>query len=154
EETRLRILDAVHAGRAALRAGVVPGAGSMLVRAADALEPVGAGPAAAAARSVVRGALEAPLRPLAPNAGLDPPITVARVREAAPGQGVDVTSGAVVDLEAAGIVDPVDVVGSTLTIATSVARLALLAGVIVAERPLPPSRRRNGHHHHHHGPHE
>jgi chaperonin GroEL len=154
EETRNRIRDAVHAGRAALTDGIVPGAGTTLLRAAEALEDVPAGQEAAG-WAAVRAALEAPLRQLAANAGLDPSVAVARVRALPAGHGLDLESGRPVDLVAAGIYDPTKIARSTLEIAASVACACLGADAVVAHRPSPrPRRRGHGHghgHHHDHG---
>ena len=156
EETRHRIRDAVQAGRAALTDGIVPGGGTTLLRAAQAIRN-GTQEQESPGRAVVRAALEAPLRQLAANAGADPSVTVARVRAAPPGHGIDMETDRPVDLVAAGIFDPAKVVRSTLEIAASVARACLRTEAIVAHRPTPRPRRRShghghghGHDHHHH----
>jgi chaperonin GroEL len=149
EETRHRIRDAVQAGRAAMTDGIVPGGGTTLLRATEAIDERSPGWA------VVRNALEAPLRQLAANAGTDPSVTVARVRAASHGHGIDMETGRTVDLVAAGIFDPAKIVRSTLEIAVSVARSCVRADAIVAHRPTPRPRRRghghgDGHGHGHH----
>jgi chaperonin GroEL len=153
EETRLRIIDAVRSGRAALRGGVVPGGASVLIRAAAALlHDHDQSPEALGSRILAR-ALEAPLRQLALNAGLEPAVAVRRVRAAAPGFGLDVRRNAIVDLRADGIVDAAAVLRSTVETAVSIARTSLLTEAIIAHRPHPPSPKRPyGHHHgHDHG---
>jgi chaperonin GroEL len=159
EETRHRIRDAVQAGRAALTEGVVPGGGTTLLRAADVIQN-GHGDEEASGRAVVRSALEAPLRQLAVNAGIDPSVAVARVRSSPRGHGLDIRSGRSVDLVSAGVFDPTKIVRSTLEIAASVARACLRADAIIANPPTPLPRRRHGHshghghdHHHDHGRH-
>jgi chaperonin GroEL len=146
EETRHRIRDAVNAGRAAMNDGIVPGGGTTLLRAADSLEREDL-----AGWDVVRAALEAPLRQLATNAGIDPSVAVDRVRGLPSGHGLDMETGRDVNLPAAGIFDPAKIVRSTLEIAASVARACLRADAIIAHRPSMPTRRRgHGHHHDHH----
>jgi chaperonin GroEL len=153
EETRLRIIDAIRSGRAAMRGGVVPGGGSVLARAAAELRrSAGTGPEAAGQR-ILAAALEAPLRQLAANAGLDPAVAVGRVTSSPPGFGLDLHRDELVDLRVRGILDAADVVHVSVESAVSIARTALLAEVIVAQRPLPPQPKRPyGHHHgHDHG---
>lgn len=149
EETRHRIRDAVHAGRAALTDGIVPGGGATLLRAADAIRTGPAGEESAG-WAVVRAALEAPLRQLAANAGIDPSVAVARVRSLPLGHGLDMESDRPVDLVAAGIFDPTKIACATLEIAASVARACLRADAVVAFQPTPrPQRRGHGHSHGH-----
>lgn len=151
EETRHRIQDALHAARAAIRSGTVPGGGATLLHAAAAVR-ASAGDAAGErlGAAIVAGALEAPLRQLAANAGLDPSLAVARVRAAPAGHGLDVERDELVDLRAAGIFDPAELVCSTIEIATSMAGVCLLSELIVAAHPLPRQpRRRHGHGHDH-----
>lgn len=153
EETRHRIRDAVQAGRAALTDGIVPGGGTTLLRAADAIRN-GERDEESAGRAVVRAALEAPLRQLAANAGIDPAVAVARVRSSRQGHGLDMETERPVDLVAAGIFDPTKIVRSTLEIAASVARACLRADAIIAHQPTPRPRRRGHGHGHHHPPHD
>jgi chaperonin GroEL len=148
EETRHRIRDAVQAGRAALTDGIVAGGGTTLLRAADSIRN-GHPDEEASGRAVVRTALEAPLRQLAANAGIDPSIAVTRVRSSPPGHGLDIRSGRLVDLVSAGVFDPTKIVRSTLEIAASVARACLRADAIIANQPTPRPRRRHGHSHGH-----
>jgi chaperonin GroEL len=154
EETRHRIRDAVGAGRTALTDGIVPGAGTALVRAAGAI----GGPASTeegVGWAVVRAALEAPLRQLAANAGLDPSVAVARVRALPVGHGLDVERARAVDLVDAGIFDPTKVACSTLEIAASVARVCLGADVVIAHKPTSrPRRPGHGHGHGHQHDHD
>jgi chaperonin GroEL len=153
EETRHRVWDALHAGRAALKTGIVPGGGTMLVRAADALPPDGTGDLLLG-RAMLQRALETPLRQLARNADLDPGVAVRRVRGAPAGHGLDVCADRVVDLSTARIIDPAGVVCAALDIAASIAGIALMTELIVVERPVyRPARRGHPHgHHHHHDP--
>ena len=94
----------------------------------------------------MRAALEAPLRQLAANAGIDPSLAVRRVRSSPPDHGIDIETNQPVDLVAAGIFDPAKIVRSTLEIAASVARSCLRADVMIAN---PPTLRRRGRGHGH-----
>ncbi len=153
EETRLRIVDAIRSGRAAIRGGVVPGGGSVLARVAGALRRDAGTGAEAVGQRILARALEAPLRQLAANGRLDPAVAVRRVQSAEPGLGLDLFRDEIVDLRAQGIIDAADVVRVSVESAVSIARTALMAEVIVAQRPLPPQPKRPyGHHHgHDHG---
>jgi chaperonin GroEL len=151
EETRHRIRDALNAGRAAMTHGVLPGGGAALVHAARAL-PTRAGGEDDAGARVVRTALEAPLRRLAANAGLDPSVAVRQVRDAPFGHGLDLLRGECCDLVATGILDPTRVVCAALETAASIARACLHSEAIIADRPLViPRRPHHPHGHHHHG---
>ena len=153
EETRYRIHDAVQAGRAALVAGIVPGGGATLLRAASAIRNGDERDDESAGRSVVRIAVEAPLRQLAANANIDPSMAVARVKGSPADHGLDVNTDRLVDLFSAGICDPANVVCSTLEIAVSVAGTCVLTDGMIAHPPIP-IRHHRGHgqsHAHSHG---
>ena len=153
EETRLRIIDAIRSGRAAMRNGVVPGGGSVLAQAAGVVRHDAGTGADGVGQRILARSLEAPLRQLAVNAGLDPAIAVDRVGSSPPGFGLDLHRNEIVDLRARGVIDAADVVRVSVESAVSIARTVLLAEVIVAQRPLPPQPKRPyGHHHgHDHG---
>ncbi len=149
EETRCRVNAAVQAGRAALRGGTIPGGGASFVHAAGAV--LGARPEHPA-RAALRRALEAPVRQLAANGGIDPAVAVERVRGLPFGHGIDMTSGADADLRAAGVFDPADVAISAMVVAGSIVGTCLLCDSIIGRPPLPASRRPgHPHGHHHHG---
>ncbi len=150
DETRHRIRDAVNAGRAALAEGIVPGGGTTLLRAAAGLGDAPPGPEAAG-WAAVRTALEAPLRQLAANAGLDPSVSVASVRDLPAGHGIDLENGGPVDLMRARIYDPARVARGTLEIAASVACACLGTEAVIAHPPTRVKRRRGHGHHHGHG---
>ncbi|MDX6721612.1 MAG: chaperonin GroEL [Solirubrobacteraceae bacterium] len=151
DETRHRIRDAVQAGRAAITDGVVPGGGAALLQAAVALSARG-GEDHRAGIEVVRRALEAPLRQLAVNAGLEPSVAVEQVAVAPFGHGLDVARREPCDLVASGIFDPVKVVCSSLEIAASIARTCLRSEAIICDRPLRIAKRpHHPHGHSHHG---
>jgi chaperonin GroEL len=132
-----------------MRGGIVPGAGATLLRASRYSGADEGGDAALGAK-VFATALEAPLRQLAANAGLDGAVAVQRVRAAADHHGLDLQTNRIVDLMDARIFDPVDVVCTTVKIATSMAAIALLTEGIVAAHPVRvPRRPGHGHGHDH-----
>ncbi|MEO8715588.1 MAG: molecular chaperone GroEL [Acetobacteraceae bacterium] len=131
------IEDAVNATRAALAEGIVAGGGAALLHAALALGRLESelGPVAWQGAALVQHALAAPLMTIAANAGMDAPAIVARVAAAPSGTGLDVQSGKIVDLFAAGVVDPVKVGVTALRNAASVASLILTTDTLIASRP-------------------
>ncbi|HEX8743803.1 MAG TPA: chaperonin GroEL [Thermoleophilaceae bacterium] len=136
KEKKHRVEDALQATRAALEEGIVPGGGVALLRAAsavkvDALED---GDEQTGARIILR-ALEEPVRQLANNAGLEGSVVVNDVRNAKAGHGLNADSGEIVDLVAAGIIEPAMVTRSALQNAASIAKNILTTEAIVAEMP-------------------
>ncbi|MGY6529969.1 MAG: chaperonin GroEL [Cyanobacterium sp.] len=140
KERKLRIEDALNATKAAVEEGIVPGGGSTLIHMAskisafkdtltDAEEKVGA--------EIVIKALEAPLRQIATNAGVEGSVVVEKVRESASNIGYNALTGVYEDLIAAGIVDPAKVVRSSLQNAASIAGMVLTTEALVVERPAP-----------------
>jgi chaperonin GroEL len=135
-----RIDDAVHATRAAVEEGVVPGGGSALIYAARALERLNAeNDDRAAGIAIVRRALEAPAREIAANAGRDSALIVAKLRESAdPNFGYNAQRAEWGDLQEAGIIDPVKVVRLALQNAASVAGMLITTQVLVIDEPEKP----------------
>jgi chaperonin GroEL len=133
KERKYRVDDAVHAVKDAAFEGVVPGGGIVFLRAQEALaklkregdERLGAG--------VVSKALEAPLWNIAFNAGLDPGVTVAEAKEAGGPRGFDASTGRVVDMFDAGIVDAAKVSRAALQNAASVASMLLTTRTVIVE---------------------
>src|SRR6266513_3017114 len=136
KEKKHRVEDALQATRAALEEGIVPGGGVALVNAVDSikLDSIKIPDERTGAAIIVR-ALEEPLRQLAYNAGLEGSVVVAQVREATKGNGLNVETGEVEDLFAAGIIDPTMVTRSALQNAASIAKNILTTEAIVAEPP-------------------
>jgi chaperonin GroEL len=138
QKRRLHLVeDAIHAARAAIAEGVVPGGGIALLRAAAALEAE-IGRHEGAVREGVKllqRALQQPLRHIAANAGLDGMAAVRKAIDAAPGVGLDARDGRFVDLAAAGIIDPVKVSYSAVRNAVSVAALILTTQTLIAKKP-------------------
>jgi chaperonin GroEL len=135
KEKKHRVEDAVQATRAALEEGIVPGGGVALLNGAESisLEKL-EGDDRTGANIIVR-ALEEPIRQLAANAGLEGSVVVDKVRNAAPGHGLNVDTGEVEDLVKAGIIDPTMVTRSALQNAASIAKNILTTEAVVAEPP-------------------
>ena len=126
------------------------GGGSALVHAASALEDIKLEGDEATGATIVRKAVDEPLRWIAENAGLEGYVAVAKVREAAVGHGLNAATGDYVDLIAAGVVDPVKVTRSALQNAASIAGMLLTTETLVVEKPAKAADE-NGHGHSHGG---
>ncbi len=136
KEKKHRVEDALQATRAALEEGIVPGGGVALLQATKAvkLDAIELEDEKTGARIILR-ALEEPLRQLAHNAGLEGSVVVNDVRKAKSGFGLNADSGDIVDLVAAGVIDPAMVTRSALQNAASIAKNILTTEAIVAEVP-------------------
>ncbi len=137
KETKHRIEDAISATRAAIDEGIVAGGGTALLRSRAAVAAVAAdldGDEATGAR-IIGEALSAPTRLIAENAGHEGAIVVREVEAASGSDGFDAAAGEVVDLIAAGVIDPVKVTRAALQNAASIAGLMLTTEVLVADKP-------------------
>jgi chaperonin GroEL len=141
KEKKHRVEDALQATRAALEEGIVPGGGVALLQASAAVSISDNGASVdgsdderTGARIVLR-ALEEPLRQLAENAGLEGSVVVNDVRKAKKGFGLNASTNEIVDLVAAGVIDPAMVTRSALQNAASIAKNILTTEAIVAELP-------------------
>jgi chaperonin GroEL len=136
KEKKHRVEDALQATRAALEEGIVPGGGVALLQASSAVkvDDIAIDDEKTGARIVLR-ALEEPLRQLAENAGLEGSVVVNDVRKAKKGQGLNASTNEIVDLVAAGVIDPAMVTRSALQNAASIAKNILTTEAIVAEVP-------------------
>ena len=136
KERKHRIEDAVRNAKAAVEEGIVPGGGVALIqsgtKALDALSLTGD---EATGANIVRVAIEAPLKQIALNAGLEPGVVANKVSELPSGQGLNAATGEYVDMFAAGIIDPAKVTRSALQNAASIAALFLTTEVVVADKP-------------------
>jgi len=139
KEKKHRYEDALSATRAAVEEGIVPGGGVTLLRAAGALSAEGLTADEATGLAIVKRAIEEPLRQISKNAGLEGSVVVEHVRNAAPGFGLNAITGEIVDMVAAGIVDPAKVTRSTIQNAASIAGLVLTTETLVVEKPAPKS---------------
>lgn len=135
KEKKLRIEDALNATRAAVEEGIVAGGGTALVNVIRALDNVNAEGDEATGVSLVRKALESPVRQIADNAGLEGAVIVERLKTEKVGIGFNAATGEWVDMIGAGIVDPAKVTRSALQNAASVAAMFLTTEAIVADKP-------------------
>jgi len=137
KEKKDRVDDALHATRAAVEEGILPGGGVALLRAASSIDQTALeleGDEALGAQ-IVRRAIEAPLRQLCQNAGVEGSLVVAEVLKAEGGNGYNVATGEYVDLIAAGVVDPAKVTRTALQNAGSVAGLLLTTECMITDEP-------------------
>ncbi len=136
KERKHRIEDAVRNAKAAVEEGIVAGGGvGLLQAAAKALDKLELTGDEATGANIVRVAVEAPLKQIAINAGLEGGVVAEKVRNLPAGQGLDAATGEYKDLIAAGIIDPAKVTRSALQNAASIAALFLTTEVVVAEKP-------------------
>jgi chaperonin GroEL len=152
KEKKARIEDALHATRAAVAEGVVPGGGVALIRAMKALNGGSnlklEGDEAAGVK-IVRGALTAPLKQIAENAGTSGSVVVRRVMESKDNDGFNALTGEYVDVVRAGIITPTKVERTAVQNAAEVAILLLTTDCIIVEKP--KAKDEGGDHHHDHG---
>ncbi len=136
KERKHRIEDAVRNAKAAVEEGIVAGGGVALIQAGEAafagLELTGE---EATGANIVKVAIEAPLKQIAINAGLEGGVVAEKVRNLEPGWGLNAATGEYVDLIAAGVIDPAKVTRSALQNAASIAALFLTTEVVVADKP-------------------
>jgi len=135
KEKKARVEDALHATRAAVEEGIVAGGGVALIRAQSCLEKVDVNEEQRFGISIIRRALEEPLRQIAANAGDEGSIVVQKVREGKDSFGYNAATGQYGNLIDMGVIDPVKVVRSALQNAASVASLMLTTEAMIAERP-------------------
>ncbi|MEX3920157.1 chaperonin GroEL [Paraburkholderia sp. BR10872] len=136
KEKKDRVDDALHATRAAVDEGIVPGGGVALVRARSAVTSLkGVNSDQDAGIQIVLRALEAPMRVIASNAGDEPSVVIAKVLEGKGNFGYDAATGEYGDLVEAGVVDPTKVTRTALQNAASIAGLILTTDATVAEAP-------------------
>ncbi|MBW2445018.1 MAG: chaperonin GroEL [Deltaproteobacteria bacterium] len=135
KEKKARVEDAMHATRAAVEEGIVPGGGVALIRAQKALDSLDLEPEQQAGVNIVRRAIEAPLRRIAENAGVEGSIVVDKVRHSKGANGFNAQNEEYEDLIKAGVIDPTKVVRSALQNASSVASLLLTTEAMIADKP-------------------
>ncbi len=141
KEKKLRIEDALNATKAAVEEGIVAGGGAVFVNAipnVEALLDQVEGDEKTGVRIIAK-ALEAPIRQIAANAGLDGSVVLENVKKADKGVGFDAYKEEYVDMISAGIVDPAKVTRSALENAASVAAMVLTTESLVADKPEPPA---------------
>ncbi len=136
KERKHRIEDAVRNAKAAVEEGIVAGGGVALIQAGKlAFEKLQLEGDEATGANIVRVAVDAPLKQIALNAGLEPGVVADRVRNLPSGHGLNAATGEYVDMLAAGINDPVKVTRSALLNAASIAGLFLTTEAVVADKP-------------------
>jgi len=136
KEKKARVEDALHATKAAVEEGIVPGGGVALLRCVSALDKITNLPHdQQVGVNIVKRALEEPIRQIAQNAGLEGSVVVERVKKEAANSGFDAAAEKYVDLIEAGIIDPTKVTRYALQNAASVASLMLTTEVMVSEIP-------------------
>ncbi len=135
KEKKARVEDALHATRAAVEEGIVPGGGVALLRSSANLDKVQVEDAERVGVNIVRRACEDPLRWIAANAGQEPSIVLDRVRNGKGSFGFNAATEEYEDLYKAGIIDPTKVVRTALQNAASVAGLLLTTEAMIAEKP-------------------
>jgi chaperonin GroEL len=136
KERKHRIEDAVRNAKAAVEEGIVAGGGVALLQAgATVFDGLGLDGDEATGANIVRVALEAPLKQIAINAGLEGGVVAERVRNLPAGEGLDAATGEYKDLIKAGIIDPAKVTRSALQNAASIAALFLTTEAVIADKP-------------------
>ncbi len=152
KEKKLRIEDALNATRAGVEEGMVAGGGTAFINILSALDNIKAEGDELTGVNLVRKALEAPIRQIAENAGVEGSIIVERIKKEKVGFGYNAATGEWVDMISAGIVDPAKVTRSALQNAASVAATFLTTEAAIADKPekeKPGSRWRHGRRHGH-----
>ena len=154
KEKKARVEDALHATRAAVEEGVVPGGGVALVRSIAGLDSVsGETEGENTGVRIVRRALEEPMRQIADNAGYEGAVVVAEVASKEGAYGFNAQSEEYGDLVSMGVIDPTKVVRTALSNAASIATLLLTTDALVAEEPEEEEEAAAGHGHGHAHPH-
>jgi chaperonin GroEL len=138
KEKKARVEDALHATRAAVEEGIVPGGGVALIRCSKVLDNLAAdNDEQAAGINIVKRAIEAPLRFISENAGIEGSIVVDKVKAQKGNQGFNAATESYEDLVKAGVIDPAKVVRTALQHAASVSGLLLTTEAMIADKPEP-----------------
>jgi chaperonin GroEL len=151
KEKKARVEDALHATRAAVEEGIVPGGGIALIRAQKVLDTLKVEGDEKIGAEIVRRAVESPLRQLADNAGLEGALIVSEAKRRKGNEGLNIANGEWVDLVKAGIVDPTKVTRSALQNAASISGLLLTTEALITEIPEKKAPAAGGGDHHGHG---
>ena len=143
KEKKARVEDAMHATKAAVEEGIVPGGGVALLRCQKAIDGIKADGDLAVGGAIIRRALEEPLRQIAQNAGYEGAVVTAKVRDMKTDEGFNALTDEYENLVEAGVIDPTKVVRSALQNAASIASLLLTTEALVSEipeeKPDPPA---------------
>ncbi len=135
KEKKARVEDAMHATKAAVEEGIVPGGGVALIRASKALDSLKLEGDQKIGVALIKRAIEEPARWIATNAGLEGSIIVAQIKEGKGDEGFNAASDTFEDLVKAGVIDPAKVVRNALQNASSIASLLLTTEALVSEIP-------------------
>ena len=135
KERKARVEDALHATRAAVEEGILPGGGVALIRASAAMKPEGLSQDEEVGYKIVLRACRAPLTQIAANAGQDGGIVCEKVADGKGAFGYNALTGEYVDMVKAGVIDPTKVTRTALQNASSVASLLLTSDALIAEKP-------------------
>ena len=135
KERKARVEDALHATRAAVEEGILPGGGVALLRASSSVKPEGLESDEETGYNIVLRACRAPLTMIAANAGQDGSVICEKVIEAKGNNGYNAATGEFEDLVKAGVIDPTKVTRTALQNAASVATLLLTSDALIAEKP-------------------
>lgn len=135
KEKKARMEDAIHATKAAVEEGILPGGGVALIRAAKALDSIKTQGDEHVGVNILKMALEAPLKQIAENAGLDGEVVLYKVKESNGNFGYDAAAGEYTDMVKAGIIDPAKVVKAALQNGASIAALLLTTSAVIGEAP-------------------
>ena len=135
KEKKARVEDALHATRAALQEGIVPGGGVALLRTIAALDAIKAKGDEVTGINIIKRAIEEPIRQLCENAGLDGSVIVQKLKEEKVNIGYDINKDSYVDMFESGVIDPTKVTRTALQNASSIAALLLTTEVLVTDIP-------------------
>ncbi|MAS92724.1 MAG: chaperonin GroEL [Verrucomicrobiales bacterium] len=147
KEKKARVEDALHATRAAVEEGIVPGGGTALIRAQGGISDLGLDGDEATGAEIVARAIEAPLRQLAANAGREGALIVEKVKNEKGNVGYNVATDSYEDLVKGGVVDPTKVTRSALQNAASISGLLLTTECLISDIPEPEAPEAHGHDH-------
>lgn len=137
KEKKARVEDALHATRAAVEEGIVPGGGVALLRTMDAIEALDLVGDEKTGAAIIKSAVEAPVRQLCDNAGLEGSVIVARLKGEKKNIGYDINKNDYVDMLESGVIDPAKVTRTALQNASSIASLLLTTEALVTDVPEP-----------------
>ncbi len=135
KEKKARVEDALHATRAAVEEGIIPGGGVALIRCIPTLDKLKLEGDEKIGVDIIKRALEEPIRQIIQNAGLEGSVVVQRVKQEKTNVGYDVSQDAYVDMIEAGVIDPTKVTRSVLQNAASIASLLLTTEVLIVDKP-------------------
>ena len=137
KEKKARVEDALHATRAAVKEGIVPGGGVALLRATSAINTKGMETDIALGAEILRKAMEGPARQIVENAGLEPAVVVNEILAKKGANGFDARTEEYVDMVKAGIIDPTLVTRTAVQNAASIASLLLTTEAVISDKPEP-----------------